>query len=376
MGAAALNRASNIQLQLDDSTLQRKEAHSKILSTKAAQPIQLELDEDLAGSLREEGYNGPVNGQYMAYTGENSSGEDVDWKAHIGVIKANRAAAVAAVSTRLKALDVSHKFDVNDAASLPKFVTIYPPAEQEQWAGIISSLEGGLSGIGTIVEESTEAVGAGLVSMRHGQITALTADKIAAAEITLTKGRTQAHPRGNIVYYTINEAEKRWEGQAGEFAHVSFMGAYFFMTPAGPKAAVIWDGQLRADPRAEWNPFEIALPEGLRTTEDILTAQEAEVDRAVARVSDSTARINALAETEERSMMSTDARLVNQRNAKQDREYVRLGQYKDRAERAETVLGTVLSPADKVARRDIAIEKIRAVKIEIAKQTRRLDVMF
>ncbi len=36
MGAAALNAASNTQLQPDDSTLQRKKADSKILSTKTA----------------------------------------------------------------------------------------------------------------------------------------------------------------------------------------------------------------------------------------------------------------------------------------------------------------------------------------------------
>lgn len=239
--------------------------------------IQRELDTELEKILLTDGYKEPTNGQYMNWEGGNKSKNDVDWKAHIGVKKEDKVRVIAIVSPILKSWKLNHKFDINDVDVLDKFVTIYPPGDENQWAPVLTQLQDALSGISTIHEKSTEPVmSSGKIGMRHGQINALTHKDIENAGIKLTETKIENDKRGKIIYYTVENKEKVWSGQKGTLAWVSFMGAFFFleMGTGRPQTAVIWEGLLRSDPRSVWNPFAIPLPAGVETTEKIRTEEE------------------------------------------------------------------------------------------------------
>ncbi|VFQ45341.1 hypothetical protein [Desulfoluna butyratoxydans] len=234
--------------------------------------IQRELDQDLQLKLQHDGYKGPMNGQYMSWTGENKNDKDVDWKAHIGAAKKDKKTVIEKVSPILIGYKMSHKFDINDTDILDKLVTIYPPSNENDWAIILKALDDALSGVATIHEKTSKPVlSSGKIGMRHGQINALTYEHIKQAGIVLKETKREVVNQGEIVYYDVETKEKLWESQEGDLAWVSFMGAFFFLNIGRPQAAVLWDGLLRSDPRSEWNPFGIKLPERVETKEEAET---------------------------------------------------------------------------------------------------------
>lgn len=350
------------------STLQAKLGYTKV--------AQLKNDEGLIDELIDQGYKGPMNGQYMSYTGANASAKDVDWKAHIGTTNDDKRKVFAAVSPILKEFDMSHKFDVNIAKELHKFVTIYPPKNESDWAAVISMLEQSLAGIATIIEPSTEPVGAGLVSMRHGQINALTHDTIAKAGIEITSGKKEIVDGGSIAYFNINRKDV-WEGQKGELCYVDFMRAFFFKADKGFQAAIIWEGKLRADPRKEWNPFEIQLPEGVETTESLLVEYETELLRIEHQLRKSIKRIDALNEEgNELIAVIGNKPLVDHHNFKMGQEYETLDTLLQRIVQNKKVLKNILGPKEKIERTKTTNEKLDHVETLIKQQIRRLDVIF
>lgn len=259
--AALQNNSAEAKLQL---RLNNKITIGRDISQFVTQRV---LDTTLQNKLQEKGYKGPVNGQYMSWTGENKNDADVDWKAHIGAVKKDKETVIDRVSPILIGYKMSHKFDVNDVDNLDKLVTIYPPRDQNDWAIILKTLDSVLSGVATIHEKTSKPVlSSGKIGMRHGQITALTKEKMQEAGIELV----EKNAYNGFITYSIKNQDKvsgNWHGK--DITWVARMGAFFFLIPGErPQAAVIWNGLLQSDPRNEWNPFGIELPQGVETQED------------------------------------------------------------------------------------------------------------
>lgn len=101
----------------------------------------------------------------------------VSWKAHVGSGDASQRLAISqAVSPLLKSLKLYHKFDITQTPkAIDKFLTVYPPQEEEDWDYIVNMLEVALSGFATVdVTGDMPVGGTGKVNMRHGQNTPLT----------------------------------------------------------------------------------------------------------------------------------------------------------------------------------------------------------
>lgn len=207
---------------------------------------------------------------FMQYTAAiNQSDKAVDWKAHVGLQDAkDRAKVLGEAGPVLRALGLNHKFDIRDAEDgqqLPKYITIYPPAEESDWAEIIASVESAISAPTYFDENAEKGVMGGKVAMRHGQIGAVLPQHIIEAGIELTKGNTANY----ITSYTINNADKVWDSAyQNKLIFHAGAGACFFLMDK-PFPAIIWEGILRPDRREHWNPFEAELPEGVKTTEEI-----------------------------------------------------------------------------------------------------------
>lgn len=248
------------------AALQRKSTQRLVPSSA---PIQRVVDEELDATITAVG--GYKSGDpFRQYTeAENESGAAVDWKAHVGLQKAgDRAQAFAEAGPVLRKLGLNHKFDVRKAeadAVLQKFITIYPPKEQSDWAGIIAALDAAIS-VPTSFDENTEkGVMGGKVAMRHGQISAISPQTILQAGIPITKKQSTE----TMDTYSVDDAKQVVEASLKDklVYHHQHM-ACFFLTPR-PYPAIIWEGVLRYDPRQEWNPFGAALPEGIGTVEEL-----------------------------------------------------------------------------------------------------------
>lgn len=96
--------------------------NNKITIGKDISQFSPQLDITLQNELQKVGYKGPLNGQYMSWTGENKNDADVDWKAHIGAAKKDKVTVIHRASPILIGYKMSHKFDVNDTDNLDKLV--------------------------------------------------------------------------------------------------------------------------------------------------------------------------------------------------------------------------------------------------------------
>lgn len=193
----------------------------------------------------------------------------VSWKAHVGSGDASQRLAISqAVSPLLKSLKLYHKFDITQTPkAIDKFLTVYPPQEEEDWDYIVNMLEVALSGFATVdVTGDMPVGGTGKVNMRHGQNTPLTPSML----------------RGIAV---------KSEGKVGEFTKLEgtavqgdglplweYGGKLFFSKNMEPPSreelnpntiymAILVDGRIVPDKREEPNPANVPLPPGIKKFE-------------------------------------------------------------------------------------------------------------
>jgi hypothetical protein len=347
----------------------------------AADHIQRKEDEALQKELGGEGYH--IDRQYMVFSGTNSSGEAVGWKAHIGVAATAKREVIAKAMPVLRdKYNIGHKFDANIADTLDKFVTIYPPADEKTWSPLVKDLEAALSGVPVLIEHSTMAMGGGTVAMRHGQIEALVPEAVKRAGIEFAPiappDGFEAWNQYKPEFYAVNPEQITKEPDE-QLAFIAGMGAMFLLKKTGrPVAAVIWKGKIRGDPRRDPNPFNIALPTGLDTTanlERILAVQENELDKLDVRVGLVVTHVDTLFKEGDALITSDNKFQIDTHNLKLNKEYQRITQYRGRLNHVEHAIRPIDFPA-LVGRVQTALLRVAALRDTLAKMTRQLDVSF
>ncbi|WP_309119242.1 hypothetical protein [Paenibacillus sp.] len=194
----------------------------------------------------------------------------VSWKAHVGSADAvERLAMAKAVSPRLRSWDVYHKFDISETEGpIGKFLTVYPPKEDGDWAHIVTMLENAVSGFAPVEVEGDMPVGeTGQVHMRHGQNTPLTPAMLKDVQGVEQKGQLGEYPR------YVGEAV---QGQGLPLLLEMKKGILFFSKTlkAPPQLsnqhiymAILVDGRIVPDKREEPNPANVLLPTGVKEFE-------------------------------------------------------------------------------------------------------------
>ncbi len=179
----------------------------------------------------------------------------VGWKAHIGATIGESAAIADAIAGILCDQGIDHKFDVRiDKDPVQKFVTIYPPRKNNQWAPLITELESKIGNFTDVKIEGNMRVGeTGRVWMRFGQIRRLTPDL--ADELRIRRSGMY----GRYQQYTGKKVDSRYPLIAYEVE--DFGEVLFFVVESKLQAAMkLEDGDIVPDPRQEANPLERDRP--------------------------------------------------------------------------------------------------------------------
>lgn len=196
----------------------------------------------------------------------------VGWKAHVGAAAGDRVGMTQAAGAVLRKFGVFHKFDISGAGgTIEKFITIYPPEDEESWAVLIETLEPVLAEFGRVAVTHDMAVGeTGQVHMRHGQNTPLTQGILDESGITLE----ESGAIGDFPRYT---------GEAIAFMDLPLLsikgGPFFFnksgetppetLTPETVYMAILFNGKIVPDRREEPNPANAPLPTGVSEFEEL-----------------------------------------------------------------------------------------------------------
>ncbi len=208
----------------------------------------------LKETLVELGYEEDRN--YMSFHAEDTA--HVGWKAHVGATPEEGVAIIEKAGSVLRRLEVGHKFDMNfTKGSIQKFLTIYPPENENLWVTILQNLNVSLADM-TFVKVEGE-LQMGRVSMRHGQNTPLTMDMV---------GDLSLKQEGTLGKFP------RFTGKSvGTDLPLLYAGKKFFFsktqdepTELSPKAiymAIRYNDMVIPDKREEPNPAKAPLPPGV-----------------------------------------------------------------------------------------------------------------
>ena len=194
----------------------------------------------------------------------------VAWKAHVACAKLRDAHDVVHNATAvLRKFGVQHKVDPTPEtfAGNEKLVTIYPPPPTVSWRNLIVALEQQVGGAlkappGEIPVGTSQRIG-----MRHGQITGLSPDVLqAAAGTTFTAGLKVGGYDTPVLTPLEGATTPTVLTTVPPSYLVIGLGVLYFRYPDSGKVfpAIYLDGVIRPDPRAEANPFGVALPEGVK----------------------------------------------------------------------------------------------------------------
>ncbi|MDU0201140.1 hypothetical protein ACYEXS_06945 [Paenibacillus sp. MAH-36] len=228
---------------------------------------EIKASETMDDYLEKSGYEQDRN--YMSWG--NGTIAHVSWKAHVGSGDASQRLAIAQmVSPLLKSWKAYHKFDITQTSKpIDKFLTVYPPKDEEEWEIIVNMLESALGGFATVDVTGDMPVGeTGKVNMRHGQNTPLTS--------SMTEG-IDVIPDGKVGEFTklVGPAV-----QSGGLPLWEFGGKLFFskvetmeppsrdkLNPNTIYMAILVDGRIVPDKREEPNPANVPLPKGVKKFE-------------------------------------------------------------------------------------------------------------
>ncbi len=256
---------------------ERKEARAEVKEEKiemrvaeSASPLSIAVDtptyqDTIIDYLGKHGYRNA--GQYHTKN-YGDYNPHVGWKAHIGATLESSFTILDKVLPIVDKYKFSHKVDSKPEVfnKTNKFITIYPPENEELWAPLIEEIEAVL-GHDAILVPGELAVGQyGHVGMRHGQLTALTIGKLDAQEIEFHKVRTEEN--GNVIYQLDNPAQYDPRIKDGIMTtETADLTSAMYVRDAAQKGkfcpAMIYKGKVYPDPRATPNPFGFALPKGI-----------------------------------------------------------------------------------------------------------------
>ncbi|MCY9691547.1 hypothetical protein [Paenibacillus alginolyticus] len=213
--------------------------------------------------LRGQGYK--LDRNYLSWAmGEMAH---VSWKAHVGSSDATQRLAIAqAVSPMLRSWNISHKFDSSNTQDpIDKFLTVYPPEDEEDWELIVKMLEGAVGSFATVDVAGDMPVGeTGKVNMRHGQNTTLTLDMLKGLDVKeggslgSYKQYVGSAVHGGSLPLLIN-------GQTMFFSKT--MDAPALLNPQYIYMAILVGDRIVPDKREEPNPAKVPLPPGIKAFE-------------------------------------------------------------------------------------------------------------
>lgn len=191
----------------------------------------------------------------------------VSWKAHVGSGDAAQRLAIAhAVSPILTSWKIFHKFDYSDTEGpIDKFLTVYPPEDEEDWELIVNMLDTAVGSFATVKVSGDMPVGeTGKVHMRHGQNTPLTPGMLTGLDVR-EAGTIGSYKQfvGSAVQSDglplLMHGQTMFFSKTGE-APVGLSPLYVYM-------AILVDGRIVPDKREEPNPANVPLPPGIKKFE-------------------------------------------------------------------------------------------------------------
>ncbi len=166
----------------------------------------------------------------------------------------------------LRSWNISHKFDSSNTQDpIDKFLTVYPPEDEEDWELIVKMLEGAVGSFATVDVAGDMPVGeTGKVNMRHGQNTTLTLDMLKGLDVKeggslgSYKQYVGSAVHGGSLPLLIN-------GQTMFFSKT--MDAPALLNPQYIYMAILVGDRIVPDKREEPNPAKVPLPPGIKAFE-------------------------------------------------------------------------------------------------------------
>jgi len=230
-------------------------AEPRGVKSPVTQLINTAVEELLDGM---DGYREDRN--YMVW-GNTDDLPHVGWKAHIGANIEQSAAMAGKIAPILCAHNFAHKFDIlTDEGYSPKFITIYPPEDENDWAGLITELANNLGDFENVKIDGNMRVGKkGRVRMRYGQITRLTTEM--ATGLITEDGKIGEYPH--------------YSGDAIESGGLPLLSSgtilFFSKTQEAPQEideeyiymAIRINDKIVPDKREKANPNKMPLPPGV-----------------------------------------------------------------------------------------------------------------
>jgi hypothetical protein len=237
------------------------------LSNDVAQLENVDLKEFLA----ELGYVEDRN--YMSFKGDSKI-DHVGWKAHVGAAK-NEGLAIAKSLSFLRDMKVGHKFDIRDnhANAISKFLTVYPPADQADWEGVIHGLESKMSSFGGVEVDGDMRVitdsarkdenvdDYGKVYMRHGQNTMLKAKMV--EDVVVADGKKWGFDLYKDIDAKVIDFDKPLLGHGGTLFFPQTDEKPARLSPEFVYMAIYFNDKIVPDKRNSPNPAGAEMPEGV-----------------------------------------------------------------------------------------------------------------
>jgi hypothetical protein len=206
----------------------------------------------------------------------------VGWKAHLGATFTTWRQVLDRALPVLMRHGVNHKVDTDPKVfeGTNKFVTIYPPSPKRggdrAWAPLIKDLEDAVGGNVVVVGEIPVGQ-TGVVGMRYGQLTPLTEAMLADMGLKLEgSGMPYSHRHPEFVTLYPKRVAAAREGVTpppidnsvlpGSELCLTKKKVLFFSVRADERkygAAILYQGSIRPDLRAEANPFDAPYPPGV-----------------------------------------------------------------------------------------------------------------